>query len=75
MIDWTDCPLVQCDPRFVSGKPALRGEPRVLVEPLVESADLGMKPEEIAEAYDVPTETVRSLLAYAESHRVAPSPV
>ena len=43
MTNWEDCPLVQRDPRFVSGQPALRSHPRVLVEPLVESAELGMK--------------------------------
>jgi DNA-directed RNA polymerase specialized sigma24 family protein len=46
----------------------------MLVGPLVECAEDGMKPEEIADAYAVPAETVRSLIAYARTHRVAPSP-
>ena len=75
MIDWTDCPLVQRDKRFVSGQPALRSQPRVLVEPLVESADLGMTPEEIAEVHDLPVDIVRALLTYARKQRAAFSPV
>ena len=75
MIDWTDCELVQRDARFVSGQPALRSQPRVLVEPLVESADLGMTPEDIAEVHDLPVDIVRSLLTYARKQRAAFSPV
>jgi uncharacterized protein (DUF433 family) len=69
MIDWSDCPLVQSDPRYVSGQPALRSDPRLMVEPLVECADLGMLPEEIGEEYGVPAETVRVLVDYAKTHR------
>ena len=65
MTNWEDCPLVQRDPRFVSGQPALRSHPRVLVEPLVESAELGMTPEDIAEVHDLPVDTVRALLIHA----------
>ena len=74
MIDWRDCPLVQTDPRFVSGQPALRSSPRTLVEPLVESADLGETTAEISEQFGVPEATIRDLLAYAKAHSVQ-SPV
>lgn len=73
-IDWSACPLVQRDPNYVSGQPALRSDPRMTVEPLVESADLGMSAADISDAYGVPADTVRSLLAYAAQHR-APAPV
>ena len=75
MVDWQDCPLVQRDTRFVSGQPALRSQPRVLVEPLVESAALGMTPEDIAETYDVSVEIVRALLLHTGKKRDALSPV
>ena len=72
-IDWSKCPLVQVDGRYQSGAPALRSDPRMTVDGLVESADYGMSPVEISTAYGVPAETVRTLLDYAKTHRV-PSP-
>jgi uncharacterized protein (DUF433 family) len=74
MIDWRDCDLVQTDPRFVSGQPALRSSPRTLVEPLVESAlTYGEEPAEISEQFGIPEATIRDLLTYAKAHSV-PSP-
>jgi uncharacterized protein (DUF433 family) len=70
VIDWSECPLVQRDSRYVSGQPALRSMPRLLVDPLVESADLGMEADKIVEAYNVPVETIRTILDYAKGHRV-----
>lgn len=75
VIDWTDCKLVQRDSRFVSGQPAPRSQPRVLVEPLVESADPGMTPEDIAEVHDLPVDIVRALLTYGRKQSAAFSPV
>ena len=70
MIDWSECALVQRDPDYVSGQPALRSDPRMTVDTLVECAEDGMTPEEIAETYNVPVATVRALLDYAAEHRV-----
>ncbi len=72
-IDWSQCPLVQADSRYQSGAAALRSDPRMTVDGLVESADLGMRPDDISAAYGVPVDTVRRLLDYAAKHRV-PSP-
>ena len=75
MIDWTDCPLVQRDPSYVSGQPALRSQPRLMVEPLIESVETyGETPEAVEEQFGVSADTVRTLLTYAKGHRV-PSPV
>jgi uncharacterized protein (DUF433 family) len=74
MIDWSDCPLVQQDSSYVSGQAALRADPRMTVDQLVACADEGMRPEEISEAYNVPTATIRALLDYAAKHQVAPHP-
>ena len=74
MIDWTDCPLVQSRPDYLSGAPTLRTMPRMTVDTVVECADLGLSPSEISEAYDVPSDTIRSLLDYAQAHRVASRP-
>jgi uncharacterized protein (DUF433 family) len=66
---------VQSDPRYVSGQPALRADPRMTVEQLVECADLGMAPDAIARTYDVPADTVLQLLDYARTHRRAAAAV
>jgi uncharacterized protein (DUF433 family) len=74
MIDWSQCPLVQRNPDYVSGRAALRADPRMTVDPLVECADDGMPPEEISEAYHVPVATIHTLLDYAAKHRVPAAP-
>jgi uncharacterized protein (DUF433 family) len=68
MIDWSDCPIVQRNPEYVSGAATLRADPRMTVDLLVECADDGT-PEEISEAYRVPVATIRLLLDYAAKHR------
>ena len=73
MIDWSDCPIVQRNPDYVSGQPALRSDPRMTVDQLVECADDGMLPEDISETYHVPIATIRTLLDYAVKRRV-PAP-
>jgi len=73
-IDWTDCPIVQRDPNYVSGQPTLRSDPRMTVDVLVEEADAGMKPEAISKVYKVPVATIRTLLDYAAKHRVPAAP-
>lgn len=73
-IDWSECPLVQRDPNYVSGAAALRSDPRMTVDTIVDCADDGMPPEEIAEDYNVPVATVRALIDYAAKHRVSAAP-
>ena len=72
-VDWSKCALVQLDGRYQSGAAALKSDPRMTVDGLVESADYGMSPAEISEVYGVPADTVQMLLDYATRHRV-PSP-
>ncbi len=75
VIDWSECSLVQRDPDYVSGQPALKADPRVTVDGLVESADYGTSPAEISTAYGVPAETISTLLDCAKKHRVSsPAP-
>jgi len=75
MIDWSQCSIVQRHPDYVSGAAALRADPRMTVDQLVECADDGMLPEEISDAYRVPVATVRLLLEYAAKHRAAAASV
>lgn len=69
-IDWSQCPLVEVNPRVQSGMPVLRGT-RMPVEAIVDNFDYGLNAAEISEQFEVPQASVQAILAYAESHRVA----
>ncbi len=69
-IDWSECPLVETKPGVQSGVPVLRGT-RMAVDTIVDNLDYGVSAAEIAEQFDVPTDRVEAILAYAKSHRVA----
>jgi uncharacterized protein (DUF433 family) len=69
--DWTDCPIVEVKPKKVSGLPLLKGT-RVQADTIVESAELGRTPDEIASDYRVKVSDVKALLAYAARHNPAP---
>jgi len=63
-IDWSQCPLVEVNPRVQSGAPVLRGT-RMPVNAIVDNFDYGVSAEEIAEQFEVPPEHVKAILAYA----------
>jgi uncharacterized protein (DUF433 family) len=63
-IDWTDCPLVEINPRKLSGVPVLKGT-RMQADSIVQNYQSGSPVEEIAENFDIPEESIRDLLAYA----------
>lgn len=69
-IDWAECPLVEVNPRVLSGAPVLRGT-RVPVNAIVENFDYGVSVAEISEQFEVPQDLIQAILAYARSHRVA----
>ncbi len=71
--DWTDCPLVEVIPGKVSGAPLLKGT-RMPVDVVVENFADGLPAEEIAEVFELPTESVRLLLAYAVQHNPSLKP-
>jgi len=68
--DWSDCPLVEVNPRVQSGAPVLRGT-RMPVMAIVDNFDYGMSVAEIAEQFELPQDRVQAILDYAESHRHA----
>ncbi len=68
--DWKDCPLVEVIPGKVSGAPLLKGT-RMPVDVVVENYADGLPAEEIAEVFELPTDSVRALLAYAVKHNPA----
>ena len=69
-IDWSQCPLVEVNPKVQSGVPVLRGT-RMPVSGIVDNFDYGVSAAEIAEQFEVPQDRVQAILTYAASHRVA----
>lgn len=71
-VDWSDCSIVEVNPRKVSGAPILKGT-RVQADAIIENYEGGESVEDISENFSIPQEKIRSLLAYATSH-AAPKP-
>jgi uncharacterized protein (DUF433 family) len=69
-IDWSACPFVEIKPGVQSGAPVLRGT-RMPADAIVDNFDYGVSIDEIAEQFEVPTESIEAILTYAKSHRVA----
>jgi uncharacterized protein (DUF433 family) len=67
-IDWSFCPLVEINPRKVSGVPILKGT-RVQADAIVENFEGGSPIEEIAENFTIAESTIRGILSYAASHQ------
>ena len=55
---------ITVDPRVMAGKPVIKGA-RIMVELILELLASGMKPEEIAEDYQIGIEDIRAALLYA----------
>ena len=70
-VDWSQCSLVEVDPRRVGGRPVIKGT-RMPADDIVANHDYGVSTEEIAEQFRVAPAIVRELLSYAERlHPVA----
>lgn len=69
-IDWSQCPLVEVNPRVQSGAPVLRGT-RLPVSAIVDNFGHGLSEQDISEQFQVPLDQVQMILAYAKSHRTA----
>jgi uncharacterized protein (DUF433 family) len=72
-IDWSRCPIVRTRPGYLSGRPALRDDPRVPPETIVENLDSGETAEQVIENYGLRT-SLRDVLAvyeFAKKQRVA----
>lgn len=68
-IDWSQCSLVEVNPRVQSGAPVLRGT-RLPVSAVVDNLDHGLSEQEVSEQFQVPLDQVQAILAYAKSHRI-----
>jgi len=52
------------DPKVMAGKPVIKGT-RITVDMILELLAAGMKPEEIAEDYNISLNDIRAALLYA----------
>jgi uncharacterized protein (DUF433 family) len=68
LVDWSNCLIVEVNPRKVSGVPILKGT-RVQADSIVENYEGGSPVEEIADNFDIPEATIRAVLEYAASKR------
>ena len=72
-MNWTECPLVETVPGKLSGAPVIVHS-RVRPDDLVVNREEG--PDWLAENYDLPLETVKTVLAFYERKMSrAPHPV
>jgi uncharacterized protein (DUF433 family) len=69
-IDWSECGLVEVNPRVHSGEPVLRGT-RMPASAIIDNFDYGMSIAEIAEQFEIPPDCIQAILTFAESRRVA----
>jgi uncharacterized protein (DUF433 family) len=75
-IDWSGCPAVRARPGYLSGKPALRHDPRVSPETIVDNMDTGETAEQVIENFGLRTklQDVLAVYEWAKRQRVQ-SPV
>ncbi len=69
-IDWSQCPLVESNPRILSGTHVVRGT-RMPVDAIIDNFDYGMSVAEISQQFELPVPQVEAIVSYAQGHRVA----
>ncbi|MDQ2842345.1 MAG: DUF433 domain-containing protein [Acidobacteriota bacterium] len=72
-MDWTDCSLVDVNPRKASGVPILKGT-RLQADSILENVESGSPVEEISENFAIPATTIRELLTFAAQKKKRPRP-
>ena len=68
-IDWSGCSVVRARPGYLCGKPALRDDPRVPPETIVDNMDAGETAEQVIENFRLRTPLQDVLTVYAHSKR------
>ena len=70
-MDWSGCPLVISRPGFISGAPALREDPRMPADLVVENMDLGEAAQDVVGNYQLQTspEDLLAIYQYAKRQR------
>lgn len=70
-MDWSQFDLAMRDPRYLSGAPVFKEEPRMPVQMVLDNLEDGMTPEAIAEAWQIDLGLVSKVQHFAESQRLA----
>ncbi len=70
-MDWSKFGLAMSDPRFQSGAPVFRDDPRMPVQTVLDNLDDGMSAEQIAKAWNLDPRLVAGIQQFAESQRLA----
>lgn len=70
-VDWSECSLVEVDPRRVGGRPVIKGT-RMPADDIVANHEYGVSIEEIAGQFRIAPAIIQELLSYVERlHPVA----
>jgi uncharacterized protein (DUF433 family) len=69
MIDWSQCAAVTARPGYLSGAPALRADPRVPPETIVENMDAGESAEDVIRNFGLRTSLADALAVYDYARR------
>ncbi len=74
MIDWSGCAAVTRRAGYPSGAPALRADPRVPPETIVDNMDADESAEDVIQNFSLrtPPRDVLAVYAYANRHRADP---
>ena len=73
-MDWSGCDSVEQVPGKMGGRPVVKGT-RIEPETIVQDFELGSAIEEIHGNFPtVPLDTIRKLIAFANTHQPVPSP-
>ncbi len=67
-MDWSGCEFVEVVPGKVSGVPLLRGS-RVPADQVVENYESGESVEDMAYSFDLKTDLIRGVLAFASGRQ------
>ncbi len=67
-IDWSECPIVVTVAGLMSGVPVVKGT-RMPADDVVENYESGSPVDEIAENFALAPSDIRTILAYASSHK------
>ncbi len=69
-MDWSGCPLIVSRPGYLSGMPALRDDPRVPPETVMDNMDEGLSAQDVIELFALRTSVSDILAIYEYSKKL-----
>jgi uncharacterized protein (DUF433 family) len=70
-MDWSKFELAMTDPRYQSGAPVFKDDPRMPVQTVLDNLEDGMTPEQIAKAWNVALHLITGVQRFVENERLA----